>query len=191
MSEQVWYVYQSAQQLGPFAVMQIRQMVDSKMIPQDAYLFKVGWKDWRPLEDCWAELGDGASRPDTPPIPGEKSLADKRESAPRATIQGRVVVHNNGQLVIGSGVNISASGIFVETKDQLFTVGERLKLSVRAEPFTKPFNVVAQVVRYNSDPKAPIGYGLKFEDLDESVSREIQGAVDAQNRQKPTHKMAR
>src|SRR5690606_25316412 len=139
--------------------MQIRQMADSKMIPHDAYLFKVGWKDWRPIEECYEELG-------LEPPPGQASASDRRTAAPRATIKGRVVVHNNGQLVIGSGVNISSSGMFVETNDQIFTVGERLKLSVRAEGFTRPFNVVAQVVRYNSDPRYPIGYGLKFEDLD-------------------------
>ena len=102
-----------------------------------------------------------------------------------------MIVHNNGQLVIGGGVNISSTGIFVETKDQLFTVGERLKLSVRAEAFTKPFNVVAQVVRYNSDPRFPVGYGLRFEDLDDAIGREIQKAVDSANAQKPTHKAAR
>lgn len=185
MNEQVWYVYQNGQQLGPFAGQQIRQMVDSKMIPQDAYLFKVGWKDWRPIEETYDEIGIEA-----PAAAGAKS-DERRDAAPRASISGRIIVHNNGQLVIGSGANISSTGIFVETKDQLFTVGERLKLSVRADAFAKPFNVQAQVVRYNSDPRFPVGYGLKFEDLDEALAREIQGAVDAQNQSKPGHKAVR
>ncbi len=184
MSEQIWYVYQNGQQLGPFAGQQIKQMVDTKMIPQDAFLFKVGWKDWRPIEETFEEIGV-----DGPPA-GDKA-PERRAAAPRATINGRVVVHNNGQLVIGAGVNISSTGIFVETKDQIFTVGERLKLSVRADAFGRPFNVLAQVVRYNSDPKFPVGYGLRFEDLDESVARDIQAAVDGQNRNKSGHKAAK
>lgn len=199
MSEQTWYVYQNGQQLGPFAAMQIKQMADSKMIPQDAYLFKVGWKDWRPIEDCQTELGEDSGS-EAAPAPMHPSVVETRASAPsekrgdaapRATIAGRVVVHNNGQLVIGAGVNISASGIFVETRDQIFTVGEKLKLSVRVDSFQKAFNVVAQVVRYNSDPRFPVGYGLKFEDLDQTVAKDIQKAVDAQNRSKPGHKAAR
>jgi hypothetical protein len=185
MNEQVWYVYQNGQQLGPFAGQQIRQMVDSKMIPQDAYLFKVGWKDWRPIEETYDEIGIEAAA-----TAGAKGN-ERRDAAPRASISGRIIVHNNGQLVIGSGANISSTGIFVETKDQLFTVGERLKLSVRADAFAKPFNVQAQVVRYNSDPRFPVGYGLKFEDLDEALAREIQSAVDAQNQSKPGHKAVR
>jgi Tfp pilus assembly protein PilZ len=179
MSEQVWYVFQNETQLGPFSALQIKQMVDNKMIPQDAYLFKVGWKDWRPIEETYNELGLGKGR--------EPSIVvnpERRSQAPRATIKGRVIVHNNGQLVIGAGVNISSTGIFVETVDQIFTVGENLKLSVRAEGFSKAFNVVAQVVRFNSDPNYSKGYGLKFENLEKQVAKEIQEAVDEQNRGK-------
>lgn len=184
MSEQVWYVYQNGQQLGPFAGHQIKQMVDSKMIPQDAYVFKVGWKDWRPIEETYAEIGVDHMQ--------EVSVApERRATAPRASIGGRVIVHNNGQLVIGAGVNISSTGIFVETKDQIFTVGERIKLSVRSESLSRPFNVCAQVVRFNSDPRFPIGYGLRFEDLDESIGIEIQKAVDAHNKQQNSQQAAR
>jgi hypothetical protein len=186
MNEQVWYVYQNGQQLGPFSAPQIKQMVDIKMIPQDSYLFKVGWKDWRPIEETYDELGLESSAPGP-----NLSESERRATAPRATIAGRVIVHNNGQLVIGGGVNISSSGIFVETKDQIFTVGERLKLSVRAEGFTRPFNVLAQVVRYNSDPKFPVGYGLRFDELEDGIAREIQRKVDESNRKNSAPKIAK
>ena len=84
-------------------------------------------------------------------------------------------------MVIGSGVNISATGMFVETTDQMFAVGERLKISVRVDGFSRPFNVLAQVVRYNGDPKLPIGYGLRFDDIDPAVAKDIQQAIDRQN----------
>lgn len=175
MNEQVWYVYQNGQQLGPFAAMHIRQMIDSKMIPQDAYLFKVGWKDWRPIEETYEELGVAGT-----PQPSQSS-DERRSTAPRATMAGRVIVHNDGQLIIGAGVNISSSGIFVETRDQMFNVGERLKLSVRVDGFSRAFNAVAQVVRFNSDPNFPVGYGLRFEGLEAEIAREIQTAVDKAN----------
>jgi len=181
MSEQVWYVYQNGQQLGPFSESQLKQMISIKMIPQHAYLFKVGWKDWRPIEEVLSEIGMNA------PKPG-KVMQERREAAPRATIAGRVIVHNNGQLVIGSGVNISSSGIFVETADRLFTIGENLKLSVRSEALNKPFNATASVIRYNSDPRYSIGYGLHFLELDPQVAGEIQAAVDKLNQMKSKQK---
>ena len=172
MSDLVWYVYQTNQQLGPFTSEQVTQMFRNKMIALDAYLFKVGWKDWRPLEDSSEELGILGLQPAT---------ISRRVAAPRASINGRVIVHNNGQLVIGSGVNISTMGIFVETSDQIFTVGERLKLSVRCEGVGRPFNTIAQVIRYNTDSRYPVGYGLKFDTLEPQIVQEIKKIVDDQN----------
>ncbi len=174
MSEQLWYIYQDSKQLGPFAVDQIRQLFSNKMISQSAYLFKVGWKDWCPLEDCLDQIG--VSDHDV-----EKSSPARREGAPRASITGRVVVHNNGQLAIGTGVNISATGIFVETSDELFTVGEMLKLTVRCDGVKKPFNVDAEVVRFNTDKKFPLGYGLKFNNIASDVQKEIEKLVAEHN----------
>lgn len=171
MSDQNWFVYQGNQQLGPFATAQVKQMLDSKMISQDSYLFKAGWKDWRPMEDCLEELGLKAAGTQ------QISTPERRYAAPRASIQGRVIVHNNGQVIIGSGVNISATGIFVETTDQIFTVGEKLKLSVRIDGFVKAFNVFARVVRYNSDPRFPVGFGLMFVGLDKGIGDEIERMV--------------
>jgi hypothetical protein len=173
MNEQIWYVYHNEQQVGPFMLAQLQQLITNKMIAQNAYIFKVGWKDWRPMEDCYEEM----DLPSTAP----PSSDERREKAPRASIQGRVVVHNNGQLAIGAGVNISSSGIFVETKEELFHIREHLKLSVRCAGMKKAFNVVAKVMRYNQNPKYPIGYGLQFQDLDESVRNEIDRIVREHN----------
>jgi hypothetical protein len=182
MSDTQWYVYQNNQQLGPFVSGQLAQMVTSKMIAQDAYFFKVGWKDWRPIEDCLEELGVKLEG-------NAPSSAERRATAPRGSISGRVIVHNNGQLIIGTGVNISSTGIFVETGEQIFTVGERLKLTVRIDGFVKSFNVISRVVRYNSDPRYPVGFGLSFEALDPILVDEIEKMVAVQKRNSPGEKV--
>ena len=176
-SEQIWYVYQQNTQLGPFTKDQISQLLDTKMIAQDAYIFKIGWKDWSPIEQALAEL-QGQSGDIHRPQPPVGAGIPKR--CPRASIQGRVIVHNNGQLVIGSGVNISSTGIFVETKDRLFTIGEHIKLTVKAEGVLKPFNAVAEVVRFNDDPSLPIGYGLRFNNLDPQIEQDINQLIHTQ-----------
>ena len=184
MNEQVWYVYQNGKQLGPFAVAQVRQMVDSKMIPQDAYLFKVGWKDWRPIEDCLEELGKG-----TIALVSERDASERRAAAPRATIRGRIIVHNGGQLVIGSGVNVSSSGIFIEFPKQVYALGEKLKLTCRIDRLVKPFNVTAEVIRFNQDPRFPIGYGLRFLDLSSTIGQQLETLIRQENDQKSQNGM--
>ena len=52
MSDNNWFVFQGNQQQGPFDTPKMSEMLTSKIIAQDAYIFKAGWKDWRPLEDC-------------------------------------------------------------------------------------------------------------------------------------------
>lgn len=187
MSEQVWYVYQESQQLGPFAHQQLVQLFSTNMVAQDAYIFKVGWKDWRPVEECQNDLGISldqvVSESDVhsqTSAPVELS-SERRSRAPRATIKGRVIVHNNGQLVIGAGVNISASGIFVETSDLIFNIGETLKLTCRIDGRINAFNVSAVVMRFNDDSRFPVGYGLRFSDLEPHIANEIQQMIDQEN----------
>lgn len=182
MSEQVWYLYQNGQQVGPYDTEQVSQLYTTNMIAKDGYIFKIGWKDWRPIEEGFEALGlnnPGKTQMTTEEY--DKQLEKRREAAPRASINGRVVVHNNGQLAIGQGVNISVNGIFVETPDQIFTVGETLKLSVRCDGMNKAFNAEAQVIRHNSDVKYPLGYGLKFSKIDAEIQNKIQELVNAAN----------
>ncbi len=184
MSEKVWYLYQNNQQVGPFDSQQVTQLFTTHMIAKDGYIFKVGWKDWRPIEEGYEALGlTQIIDSNMPPAAPEAKAASerRREGAPRAGISGRVVIHNNGQLTIGQGVNISVGGIFVETSQPLFTVGERLKLSVRCEGMEKAFNVEATVVRYNTDARFPVGYGLRFENIEQKTAEAIQKLVDEAN----------
>ncbi len=173
MSELFWYIYQQKQQMGPFAQDQIVQLFHNKMIAQDAYLFKVGWKDWLPLEACFGHLEISS-----PKTKSNMSPDDRIKSAPRATISGRVIVHNNGQLVIGKGINISATGIFIETTEKLFATGELLKLSVKVDGLEAAFNVEAEVIRFNSNPKFPLGYGIRFINLPVEMGKKIENLVN-------------
>ena len=275
MDERIWYIYQNNSQMGPFDPDQLNQLFLSSMISKDAYLFKVGWKDWLPIEKCEDEIAlvkKASAAPSQPPPPkssvtsinladtkieekpesslpsplslvpdaapstleiskpqeeehetknqnGNSSLdfvdngiesgmfevaepfsghdiektqdeastreAEKRsQNAPRATVKGEIFLHNNSQFTAGIGVNISSTGIFIETKDQMFNIGEHIKLTVRPESNVKPFNVLAQVIRFSQKQGSPTGYGLKFENIEEEVKSDIQALVDAQNNNK-------
>lgn len=177
MIEQTWYLYQQNQQAGPFSQEQIQMMARANMISHQAYVFKTGWKDWQPIEELYSELGIERSEEPTQ----MNAIVDRRGTAPRATITGRVVIHNNVDMSIGQGVNISASGIFVETNGPIFQIGSVLKLSVRVDGLTQAFNAMAEVVRYNDDPQFSVGYGLAFRGLDQRIAGQIQNLVDELN----------
>lgn len=176
--EAVWFLHAGGVQLGPFTVEQVGQLISRNAVAPESYVFRIGWKDWRPIEDCAEELGL-PKRKGSPTSPAQ--LEELRAIAPRASIGGRVIIHNNGNLTIGAGVNISTTGIFVETLEPIFSIGEKLKLSVKAEGMDQPFNAVAKVIRYNSDKRFPVGYGLQFEVLSDRAKSAIQALVDAAN----------
>ena len=178
--------------MGPFSDVQVRQLLTIKMIAQDAFIFKDGWEDWRSIADVFGNSKEGAaSTPPPPPSAGEKmkleveqALAPQQQSGnqqrmARVGIKGRVIAHNNGQVVISGGINISASGIFVETEIENtapgFQVGEQIKLTIKADDLSYPFNVVAEMMRFNTDSSNhPTGYGMKFIDLPTEIKADIE-----------------
>jgi hypothetical protein len=174
MSDLVWFVYHGGLQTGPFSAQLVREKLDKKEVALDSFLFKAGWKDWRQVSDCLEDLGSNVVVPPPPPVASK--------APPRATISGQIIVHNNGQLVIGTGVNISSSGIFIETEDLIFKVGETLKLTCRVKGFAKSFNTEAEVIRFSKVPKEPKGYGLKFTKIDSSIKTEIEKMVGLSSR---------
>lgn len=169
MSDLVWFVYQGGLQTGPFSAQHVREKLDKKELALDSFLFKAGWKDWRQVSDCLEDLGSKVIVPPPPPVASQRP--------PRATISGQIIVHNNGQLVIGTGVNISSSGIFVETEDLIFKLGESLKLTCRVKGFAKSFNTEAEVIRFSNGPHEAKGYGLKFTKIDSSIKLQIEKLV--------------
>ncbi len=206
MSDFNWYVYQSGQQMGPFSDAQVRQLLAIKMVAQDAFIFKNGWDDWRSINDVFGNDGGDVSSPPPAPAASQPSggvSKHKAESdsgaAPndpsarqqmrmaRVGIKGRVIAHNDGRVVISGGINISASGIFVETEVENtapgFQVGEQIKLTIKADDLSYPFNVVAEMMRFNSDSSNhPTGYGMKFVDLPVEIKSDIERLAAAGER---------
>ena len=187
MSEFHWYVYQSGQQMGPFSDAQVRQLLTIKMIAHDAFIFKDGWEDWRSIAEVFSSRGEGAaSTPTQPPSPApSKGKAppqqqnENQQRMARVGIRGKVIAHNNGRVVISGGINISASGIFVATEVENtapgFQVGEQIKLTIKADDLSYPFNVVAEMMRFNTDSSNhPTGYGMKFIDLPAEIKADIE-----------------
>ena len=196
MSEFSWYVYQAGQQMGPFSDEQVRQLLTIKMISQDAFIFKDGWEDWRSIKEIFSDTQANQAPPPSPPAPTSGAVPKQprpqqhlQQRMARVGIKGRVVAHNDGRVIISGGINISASGIFVETeienKTPGFQVGEHIKLTIKADDLSYPFNVVAEMMRFNSDnSNHPTGYGMKFIDLPADIKTDIERLASAAEKRK-------
>ena len=173
-----WYVFANNKQSGPFSDQEVKDSLSQNVFSENSLLFKVGWKEWRPLKDALAEIEGSAPLPPAPPHKG----APERRKFPRATISGEVVVHNNKNITHSLGVDISASGMFIETHEEIFSVGETIKATCRIQKLSKPFNIQAQVIRFTTaSTHQPSGYGLKFLKIDADRVTEIQKLIDREN----------
>ena len=167
--------------MGPFESEQLLQLRDSNMISQNAFVFKAGWKDWRPVKTIWVEieaqaLGKPTVIPEVAAVV-EENPQERRAGGTRVNVSGRIIAHNNSQIVFASAVNVSESGLYVATNEEIFHVGEEVKITVQIEQLNKSFNAVAQVAHYNSDPKFIKGYGLIFKDVNSVIKAKIKDLV--------------
>jgi Tfp pilus assembly protein PilZ len=169
MTQPIWYIYQNEQQLGPFTDAQISQLHSNKMVADSAYIFKSGWEEWKPIKDGLKMLGIG----DSASSEKESELGDERRDSRRASISGRIIVHNRGDMTYAEGINISENGLFFETQQEVFKMGEEVKVTIQVREFTRPYNARGVVTRHNSDPDWLIGYGIRFEALDPRLRDEI------------------
>jgi len=163
MSDQkIWYIFQNEQQ-GPFSLQELRSMQSNNRLSADTLIFKDGWDDWQAYKDCSKDLQDN-----------QTSLPHAQDrSGARFCIQAKVIVHNNRKLVLAKGVNLSRTGVFIDTKEWLFDVGDNLKMTVKAKNDCPAFQVHVRVIRFNKDPNFPMGFGFQFINLEEGLKNQI------------------
>ncbi len=158
------------------ALASIQERYRSNSLSPLAYVFKTGWKDWRPIAECHDELQLTVN--ELPPPPPQE-IKERRKNAPRATVAGKIIVHSREKLEIAKGVNISPSGIFVETDLKLFKTGESVEITCKLKNFDKHFRTKVTVIRVSEDK--PKGYGMRFEHLEKKIAAEIARLIDQEN----------
>ena len=85
----------------------------------------------------------------------------KERQHPRHAFRAQVLIQKNQRFQKGPALNISKSGIFVETAAKLFEVGEAVRLIIKTSSGDR-YKVVARIARYNDAAHAARGYGLEF-----------------------------
>lgn len=189
MSKREWYIHQNNQQAGPFDLAALKQWIQNHGTNPQTLIFRAGWTQWRPHSECLSEL----SQP-TPLAEEEAGLLSlqqdkshseisqleplKQKRAPRNSVQGQIIVHNNDNLIFAQSVNISVEGLFIKTDKPIFNIGEILKVTCRIKAIGTPFNAEAQVVRRANKLTEPSGYGLFFTSLAPHISQRIHALLE-------------
>lgn len=162
MAENVWYYFDGEAQVGPVSEEKLRALVVSGQVTPEYYVFRNGFDDWKLLSEV-SELAALAPR-----------ISGRRPVAERAPITEVVIAHNGRHIASGVLRNISVSGVFFETSDRSFQVGDDLKLTLtQGQELGKPIHLRCRVARYSANNKPAVGYGLEILDLTEEIQQRI------------------
>ena len=166
MSKYKWRILHNEKESEPMDQEKILDMITKDMISQDALLIKDSWKEWKSLKDCKTYFVK------------EGKLQEKRIN-PRVSIPGRVIIYkkNGEKILFGTGINISASGLFIETKKDELNIGDEIKVVCKIDHYIPAFNTLAKVVRHNKNPNHHIGYGLEFKEINSFIQEKIKEVV--------------
>ena len=178
MSNKVWYIHQEDKQMGPFEAETLLQLRDNNIISQNAFVFKAGWADWRPVKTIWVDIeAQALGKPAAVPELAVEEKSAERRGEERANVSGRIIAHNGSQVVFASAVNVSENGLYIATNEEVFHVGEEIKITVQIEQLDKSFNATARVAHFNSNPEFIKGYGLIFKDVNRVMTTQIKDLI--------------
>lgn len=173
MSSAQWFYYSNDKQVGPVSEAELKvAIVDGKINVHD-YIYTDGYSDWKMLKEA-PEYSKYCQVGAVPPPPGNSGKLPNR---PRAKLQENAIAHNDQSLAKGAILNISTTGVFFETKDNVFKVNEEIKLTLKeGKGLGKPIHLKARVVRHAKDTDKS-GYGLELKDVDDKVIERIDDFV--------------
>jgi hypothetical protein len=81
----------------------------------------------------------------------------------RIDFDAEVKIITSEGTIVGQARDISASGIFVTTKQNLFEVDQKVELEIKPKGSPKSYHAIASVIRFAENK--PYGYGLRFSTL--------------------------
>lgn len=170
-SNRIWFYYAKEKQVGPISESELRGVIASSELSDLDYIYREGFADWKHLKDVPEFKKANVTVAKPPP-----ALPERRVNSPmRAPINEQVVAHNDVHVASGHIKNISATGVFLETADNVFSLNDEVKLTLKeGKGLGKPMHLKGVVVRHTTEGKGGVkGYGLELRGLDESARTRI------------------
>lgn len=173
-AEQTWSVLYNGNTYGPYNRKDLLKLILSKQLNVKAQLKRNDWQSFRSILDCLEIL---AQDPSSQKAQEAKDRMERRIAAPRATVNGLVQMSKEGSSIYSIGHNISTTGIFVKTGETKFKIGETVSLQAKINEIAKPFKAKAEIMRFSTNMKFGVGYGMRFVEIDNLTVAEISKVV--------------
>jgi len=204
-SHEEWWVLKEDNRFGPFDYLEIvrllqkrRSLSESSGDSQTA-ASQSAIQDW---DYVWTRRMTEWKRISTLPefrpqvIKGlRKELAEKlgnqvnevffRRRFARANLSSTLLIHDNQRLMPATSVEVSAGGMSLKLTEGALAIGSKVMVHFRPSAEVPAFNAECEVLSRRitnaSDPMSPVVYGLKFVNVDDQVTTDLEVWANRKN----------
>jgi len=166
-----WLVLHSHKTFGPFSRIELLKLILSKQLNAHAKVKRDDWQDFIPIIDCLEIISKPQSYVEKP------KMTERRMAAPRAPVNGIACASKDGANIACITSNLSTTGIFLKTGETCFRIGDNIDLVAKIEQMPKAFQAKAEVMRFSTNLKFGVGYGLRFLSIENNVITDIRNIV--------------
>jgi hypothetical protein len=177
--EQAWYILRGSDQVGPFAIGEIVNMLREKKAYEYDYVWSPQLSSWERISECHHFQPENLKGV-IDSSHNERDVFFRRRSA-RVEFGASLVVHNHRQVWNATGFELSAGGASIEVPKQTFRSGEILIIHFRPSKHVPAFNVECEVVTCVSSKKEgsqqSFRVGLRFLKINNNLRKVIDQVV--------------
>ena len=187
LREKAWYLLKDGSNHGPFAKLDIVQMLQKKSAFEYDFVWKAGFAQWKKICEV-QEFSVDAIKQLKQSAEFEISEVFFRRRHERAQYNCSLIVHNNKTVYKGKALEIGAGGAGIVLEEGAFSSGQQIFLHFQPGEGVPPFNAVCKVVNQHSykDPvtqKNLTKYGVMFTSISAGVRESIKSYAAHQQKQ--------
>ncbi len=167
-SEKEWFILKDGNNFGPFAYLDVVNMLQEKAVYEYDFCWNEKFSGWRKISEVSDFSQEKIRELKTS---GDQNVTDIffRRRHQRTSYGCSLIVHNQKQVYKGSSFQISEGGAGVVIPNSTFTVGQNLYLHFRPGDSVPAFNAICQMFGSRED----FQYHLKFLSVHEAVRFQI------------------
>jgi hypothetical protein len=176
-----WFLYQNDNQTGPYATSELKRLISSGQILEQAHVWRDGFENWtyvKDVKELYSQVAASVGVPPVPTIPSKKleELKPEKRQMPRKPLVAQVYMTNQSDLSTGICRDISIGGMQLLTDQIPGEVGSQLRINVipPKDSGMKAFVAEGVIVRVLEDSR---GFAFRFTKIDEESKKAIESYI--------------
>lgn len=172
-----WYVLKGDLRFGPFTQAEVVRLIQDKSIALTDYIWQPKMKAWEKIDSIEEFSAESVRKLKDSGLPGLNEVFFRRRHA-RVAYGASIIVHNDKQVFKGKSMEIAEGGAGLLLDTDSLEQGQKVFLHFKPAAELPAFNARCEVISKrminSADKSAPVHYGVKFSEIQQSTVSKIQ-----------------